>query len=147
MEDFARLFGGLLFILKSMELGTSFRSTMPKYPTADPDYRILSRQRARHAYHYFYIRDSGALVRLVGPPCPSRPTFVAHKVLYARLSPPSDEESGVGRSRLRRPLVSACGKLDFSTLPLSGVATRVEHGNDDDDVRFDSEVDGVRKAP
>jgi len=38
---------GVYFILKSMEIGTSFRSTTPKYPTADPDYRILSPQRSR----------------------------------------------------------------------------------------------------
>jgi hypothetical protein len=26
-------------------------------PTADPDYRILSRQRSRYTYYYFYVRD------------------------------------------------------------------------------------------
>src|SRR3984893_13904793 len=40
-----------------MEVGTSFRSAMPKYPVADPDYRILSRQRSRFPHYYFYIRD------------------------------------------------------------------------------------------
>jgi hypothetical protein len=40
-----------------MEVGTSFRSAMPKYPVADPDYRILSRQRSRFTHYYFYIRD------------------------------------------------------------------------------------------
>jgi hypothetical protein len=48
---------GVYFILKSMEVGTSFRSAMPKYPVADPDYRILSRQRSRFTHYYFYIRD------------------------------------------------------------------------------------------
>jgi hypothetical protein len=43
---------GVYFILKSMEIGSSFRSTTPKYPTADPDYRILSRQRTRYAHYY-----------------------------------------------------------------------------------------------
>jgi hypothetical protein len=38
---------GVYFILKSMGIGTSFRSTMPKYPMGDPDYRILSPQRSR----------------------------------------------------------------------------------------------------
>src|SRR5713101_7885765 len=33
--------GAAYFILKSMEVGTSFRAAMQKYPTADPDYRIL----------------------------------------------------------------------------------------------------------
>ena len=50
---------GVYFILKSMEVGTSFRSTMPKYPTADPNYRILGRQRSRYTHYYFYIRDPG----------------------------------------------------------------------------------------
>ena len=48
---------GVYFILKSMEVGTNFRVAMPKYPTADPDYRIVSRQRSRFTHYYFYIRD------------------------------------------------------------------------------------------
>jgi hypothetical protein len=48
---------GVYFILKSMEVGPTFRSTMPKYPTADPNYRILSRGRSRYAHYYFYICD------------------------------------------------------------------------------------------
>jgi hypothetical protein len=32
---------GVYFIFKSMEQGASFRVTMPKYPTKDPNYRIL----------------------------------------------------------------------------------------------------------
>jgi hypothetical protein len=48
---------GVYFILKSMEVGPSFRSAMPKYPSADPDYRILRRQRSRYTHYYFYIRD------------------------------------------------------------------------------------------
>src|SRR6202048_103686 len=38
---------GVYFILKSMEVGTNFRSDMAKYPTPDPNYRILRRQRSR----------------------------------------------------------------------------------------------------
>ena len=48
---------GVYFIFKSMEQGPAFRSTTPKYPTPDPDYRILSRQRCRYTHYYFYIRD------------------------------------------------------------------------------------------
>ena len=40
-----------------MEVGTNFRVAMPKYPIADPDYRIISRQRSRYTHYYFYIRD------------------------------------------------------------------------------------------
>ena len=30
---------------------------MPKYPTDDPHYRIVTRQRSRYTHDYFYIRD------------------------------------------------------------------------------------------
>ena len=48
---------GVYFILKSMEQGNTFRSTVPKYPTSDPHHRILARQRSRFTHYYFYIRD------------------------------------------------------------------------------------------
>ena len=48
---------GVYFILKSMEQGQTFRSTVPKYPTDDPNYRILGRQRSRFTHYYFYIDD------------------------------------------------------------------------------------------
>jgi hypothetical protein len=53
---------GVYFILKSMQQGSTFRSTPPKYPTADPDYRLLARQRSRFTHYYFYLRDE-----LLGP--------------------------------------------------------------------------------
>lgn len=48
---------GVYFIFKSMEQGRTFRITVPKYPTADPNYRILGHQRSRFTHYYFYIRD------------------------------------------------------------------------------------------
>ena len=36
--------GGVYFIFKSMEQGRTFRVTVPKYPTEDPNYRILAQQ-------------------------------------------------------------------------------------------------------
>jgi len=48
---------GVYFILKSMEQGQTFRSTFPKFPTGDPNYRILARQRSRFTHYYFYIED------------------------------------------------------------------------------------------
>jgi hypothetical protein len=48
---------GVYFIFKSMEQGASFRVTVPKYPTKDPNYRILAHQRSRFTHYYFYIRD------------------------------------------------------------------------------------------
>src|SRR2546425_12846107 len=40
-----------------MEQGTTFRISVPKYPTADPNHRILAHQRSRFTHYYFYIRD------------------------------------------------------------------------------------------
>ena len=34
---------GVYFIFKSMEQGASFRVSVPKYPTKDPNHRILAR--------------------------------------------------------------------------------------------------------
>jgi hypothetical protein len=48
---------GVYFIFKSMEQGRTFRISVPKYPTQDPDYRILAHQRSRFTHYYFYIRD------------------------------------------------------------------------------------------
>jgi hypothetical protein len=68
---------GVYFILKSMEVGPTFRSAAPKYPTADPDYRILSRQRCRYTHYYFYIRDEvlGSLALCVGSFLPFAITY------------------------------------------------------------------------
>ena len=38
---------GVYFIFKSMEQGPTFRVSVPKYPTKDPNHRILARQRSR----------------------------------------------------------------------------------------------------
>src|ERR1051325_1163384 len=48
---------GVYFIFKSMEQGRTFRITVPKYPTQDPNFRILAHQRSRFTHYYFYIRD------------------------------------------------------------------------------------------
>jgi len=48
---------GVYFIFKSMEQGRTFRITVPKFPTQDPNYRILAHQRSRFTPYYFYIRD------------------------------------------------------------------------------------------
>src|SRR6201988_4902985 len=59
---------GVYFIFKSMEQGATFRVTVPKYPTKDPNYRILAHQRSRFTHYYFYIRDEvlGPIVIRVG---------------------------------------------------------------------------------
>jgi hypothetical protein len=38
---------GVYFIFESLEQGPTFRSVPPKYPTDDPNYRILHRNRSR----------------------------------------------------------------------------------------------------
>jgi hypothetical protein len=68
---------GVYFILKSMELGPSFRSAVPRFPVADPHYRILARQRSRYTHYYFYIRDEvlGPIALCVGSFLPFSITF------------------------------------------------------------------------
>src|ERR1700745_894350 len=48
---------GVYFIFKSMEQGATFRVSVPKYATKDPNYRLLAPQRSRFTHYYFYIRD------------------------------------------------------------------------------------------
>lgn len=48
---------GVYFIFKSMEQGQTFRISVPKYPTQDPNHRMLARQRSRFTHYYFYVRD------------------------------------------------------------------------------------------
>jgi len=48
---------GVYFIFKSMEQGPTFRCTVPKYPTRDPNHRILAPEKRRFTHYYFYIRD------------------------------------------------------------------------------------------
>src|SRR5438876_2121533 len=68
---------GVYFIFKSMEQGTTFRISVPKYPTADPNYRILAHQRSRFTHYYFYIRDAvlGPMVMRVASFIPFRTTY------------------------------------------------------------------------
>jgi hypothetical protein len=68
---------GPYFILKSMEQGPTFQSRLPKFPTDDPNYRILKRQRTRYTHYYFYIRDEvlGPLVVCVGSFLPFQTTY------------------------------------------------------------------------
>jgi hypothetical protein len=48
---------GVYFIFRSMEQGRTFRISMPKFPTQDPDHRILAHQTSRFTHFYFYVRD------------------------------------------------------------------------------------------
>jgi hypothetical protein len=68
---------GVYFIYRSMEQGPSFRSSKPKYPTDDPNYRILTPQRSRFAHYYFYIRDEvlGPMIFRIGTFFPFQATY------------------------------------------------------------------------
>ena len=68
---------GVYFIFKSMEQGATFRCTVPKYPTKDPNHRILAQQRSRFTHYYFYIRDEvlGPMVMRVGSFFPFQATY------------------------------------------------------------------------
>ena len=65
------------FIFKSMEQGRTFRISLPKYPTQDPNYRILAQQRSRFTHYYFYIRDEvlGPIVLRVASFFPFHTTY------------------------------------------------------------------------
>src|SRR5215471_11367804 len=68
---------GVYFIFKSMEVGPTFRITIPKYPTQDPNYRVVANQRSRFTHYYFYIRDEvlGPMVMCVGSFFPFKTTY------------------------------------------------------------------------
>src|SRR6201984_706819 len=68
---------GVYFIFKSMEQGPSFRITVPKFPTKDPNHRILARQKSRFTHNYFYIRDEvlGPIVMRVATFFPFQTTY------------------------------------------------------------------------
>jgi hypothetical protein len=60
-----------------MEVGPTFRITVPKYPTKDPNYRILANQWSRFTHYYFYIHDEvlGPMVMRVASFFPFRTTY------------------------------------------------------------------------
>lgn len=68
---------GVYFIFKSMEQGPTFRCFVPKFPTQDPNHRILAPQRSRFTHYYFYIRDEvlGPLVIRVASFFPFQATY------------------------------------------------------------------------
>ena len=80
---------GVYFVFQSMEQGTTFRSSAPKFPTEDPDYRILALQRSRFMHYYFYIRDEflGPIVIRVATFLPFQTTYYlnGHSFMEAEL--------------------------------------------------------------
>jgi hypothetical protein len=76
-------------IFPSMEVGSKFDSKMPKFPTDDPNYRIIQRGRSRYLHYYFYIRDPviGSLAMCVGTYLPFQTTYYlnGHKFIEIEL--------------------------------------------------------------
>ena len=68
---------GVYLIITSMEMGSTFRSQMPRFPTDDADYRIIRRCPSRFLHYYFYIRDPviGPLAMCVGTYLPFQTTY------------------------------------------------------------------------
>ena len=68
---------GVYCILMSMEQGPTFRVSAPKFPTADPHYRIIHKHRSRYMHYYFYLRDEvlGPMVMRVGTFLPFHTTY------------------------------------------------------------------------
>lgn len=68
---------GVYFIFKSMEQGATFRVSIPKFPTQDPNHRILAHQRSRFTHYYFYVRDQvlGPMVIRVASFFPFQATY------------------------------------------------------------------------
>jgi hypothetical protein len=68
---------GVYFVFKSMEQGATFRISVPKFPTKDPNHRILAHQRSRFTHYYFYVRDEvlGPMVIRVASFFPFQATY------------------------------------------------------------------------
>jgi hypothetical protein len=68
---------GVYFIFQSMEQGATFRCSVPKFPTQDPNHRILRQQRNRFTHYYFYLRDEtlGSMVLRVASFFPFQTTY------------------------------------------------------------------------
>jgi len=68
---------GVYFVFQSMEQGPTFRCSVPKFPTQDPNHRILAPQRSRFTHYYFYLRDEklGPLVLRVASFFPFQTTY------------------------------------------------------------------------
>ena len=81
---------GVYFIYKSMEQGSTFRCSIPKFPTKDPNYTLLRKTRSRFTHYYFYLRDPqlGPMILRVASFLPFQTTYYinGHSFLEAELN-------------------------------------------------------------
>lgn len=68
---------GVYCIFTSMEMGSTFTSKMPRFPTDDPNYRIIRRVPSRFLHYYFYIRDP-----VIGPLAMCVATYLPFQTTY-----------------------------------------------------------------
>ena len=99
---------GVYFIFKSMEQGPSFRISIPKYATKDPNYRILARQRSRFTHYYFYLRDE-----TLGPMVMRIASFSGHRMTPMRLGRPRKSSSQLTRRWRRQSRANPSRKIAF----------------------------------
>jgi hypothetical protein len=85
---------GVYFIFKSMEQGRTFRISVPKFPTQDPNHRILAHQRSRYTHYYFYVRDE-----VLGR-CDSRGVVLPLQTTYYLNGPVTSSKSSIEPDRL-----------------------------------------------
>ena len=92
---------GVYCIFTSMEMGSTFTSKMPKYPTDDPDYRIIRRVPSRYLHYYFYIRDPviGSLAMCVGTYLPFQTTYYLNGHNFMEISTCTRTTSAITRAR------------------------------------------------
>ena len=79
---------GVYFIFKSMEQGPTFRISVPKYPTKDPNHRILAHQCSRFTHYYFYIYD-----QVLGPMVMRVASFLPFQATYYLMATPSSNKN------------------------------------------------------
>ena len=122
-----------------MEQGSSFRVAVPKYPTADPNYRILAHQRSRFTHYYFYIRDEvlGPLVMRVASFFPFQTTYylvqaaiaiddhhINHSVLGANQAIPQHEQTRTTEPHSTPMRAESSGAPDRMFLALRSASAR-----------------------
>ena len=112
---------GVYFIFKSMEQGATFRVSVPKFPTQDPNHRILAHQRSRFTHYYFYVRDQvlGPMVIRVASLLPLPGHLLSQRPLVHGTGTEPRTESAFARTTTRswRPTTSNSYRL-----PLTGSA-------------------------
>jgi hypothetical protein len=157
-EDYVRPYGarmqrqrrfGVYFIFKSLEQGPKFGVRVPKYPTDDPHYRIVSRQRSRYTHYYFYITDEvlGPLGLCVGSFLPFRNVvfrrhFPIHKIF--------ERSAEIGVFRLTADVVAQIfGVRKHKRLrgKLHTMLEKVDPGHDIDDARPGRQLQQVPEPP